>query len=113
MLFRSEISTEANGWGARKQREYPQPTLAAPERADWRDWQHPQVGWGMVLPENETLSERERATAIDAPEPLRQLVEQRNHAPVFRYRAYLRNQALRRYAADGKARNVSISGELE
>lgn len=76
--------------------------LAAPKLADPRDWRHPDIGWGLVLPDNAALSHAERATADDAEEPLRRLVAARGNAPVFRYRAGTGDNYLCRYFADGR-----------
>ena len=85
-------------------------TLAPPPPADLRDWRHANVGWGLVLPENEALSEAERATAADAPEPIQNLVADRKPAPVLRYRADLTDGFLRRYYPDRKLQDLSVAG---
>jgi hypothetical protein len=104
------VDSNASSWGVKKQRETPKQLLTAEEPADLRIWQDQRVGWGLVLPENETISEQERAVAADAPEPIRTLVKTRNHAPIFRYRADLHNIKLRRYYPDGTARDIALTG---
>jgi hypothetical protein len=84
--------------------------LAAAEPVDLRDWQDERVGWGVVLPEDDTIPEKDRALALDAPEPISQLVAARNQAPVFRYRADLNHRFLRRYYVDHPPRDLAISG---
>src|SRR5262245_44135748 len=54
-----------------------------PTRGDERDWRDPRNGWGLVLPHRADLSPAQLATAADAPEPIQELVRQRN-ANVFR-----------------------------
>lgn len=55
------------------------PTPPAPEA--WRD---PRVGWGVILPATPGLGPSELATADDAPEPIRRLVQARG-GKVLRY----------------------------
>lgn len=106
----AKVDPQATNWGVTQQRETPKQFLAADEPEDLRLWQDEKVGWGLVLPENETISVEQRAVAADAPEPIRALVEDRNQAPVFRYRADLKNIMLRRYGSDGSVRDIAITG---
>jgi hypothetical protein len=101
------------GWKAWVAREGPPPwkPLAARE-ADARDWTHPEVGWGLVLPEGK-LPPARRATADDAPPPIRDLFAKRAArmgAPVLRYAPDLGNRFLRRYNANGKFEPLDING---
>ncbi len=50
------------------------------------DWRDPSVGWGIILADDPALTERERACAYDAPEPIRELLRCRPGATVLRYR---------------------------
>lgn len=80
--------------------------LAAPEDVDERDWTHPDVGWGLVLPDNDAIPLADRIAGADAPEPLRRLLKARSDkipggAPVLRWRRELQQGYLRRYYADG------------
>lgn len=85
-------SPVAGGW-RRWTLEHAPPTvrafLRAPPRADPRDWRDQRVGWGLVLPYNPALTPDEQATAIDAPEPIQELVRRRGTpsgpAPVLRH----------------------------
>jgi len=59
---------------------------ALPRPADWSD---PEVGWGLVLPDDPALSDAERATAVDAPDPVLHLAADRSggrEPVVLRYR---------------------------
>lgn len=105
----SALGEGALNWGVRKQRDTPRKPLAAEEPAPLWDWQRADVGWGIILPDNEDLTPSERATAQDAPEPIQALVAARGNAPVFRYRADLLNRKLRRYTADGSARDLDLT----
>lgn len=77
--------------------------MAPPVRADDRDWRHPEVGWGLVLHDDETVPDAVKARGEDAPEPLRRLLAARPGSPVLRWSALLGTRALRRYYADGTA----------
>jgi hypothetical protein len=65
--------------------------LKALPKADPRDWRDPRVGWGLVLPDNPALSLAELSSAVDAPEPIRTLLNSRGTngqpAPVLRYKS--------------------------
>jgi hypothetical protein len=103
------LGESAENWGVKAQRETPRKIMVAEEPAELWDWENPDVGWGIVLPENEDVSPAIRATAQDAPAPIQSLVEERGNAPVFRYRADLLNRKVRRYLADGSARDLDIT----
>jgi hypothetical protein len=79
-----------------------------PDPADWTD---PRVGWGVVLPENEAIGEKERASAVDAPEPIRRLLAARRGV-VLRYLQDSPNRftLIRRYYPDGAPQDISLSG---
>ena len=83
----------------------------AADDTDFRNWKDPEIGWGLLLPENEDLSEAERAVAADAPEPIRNLLAARPGSPVFRYRPGTDVAFLRRYYADDPKQDVSVFGE--
>ena len=72
---------------------------APPDLWNWRD---PRVGWGLILPDNDALSDADRARAVDAPAPIQELLSDRPDAPVFRYRPQSRYRwtMLKRYFAD-------------
>lgn len=106
---RAVLDEAARRWGLKARMEKVSPELAAGEPVDLRDWRHPQVGWGLVLPDDETLPPAARATAEDAPEPIRDLLAARAGAPVLRYRAETGARFLRRYYADGSAQDIAIS----
>jgi hypothetical protein len=76
---------------------------------DERRWDHPDIGWGLVLPDNETLSPSERATATDAPAAIQALLAARPGSPVLRWGPKHNNWYLRRYGTDGKTRDLDIA----
>jgi hypothetical protein len=72
----------ANRWALRLPFELEQ-YLMRPTPPRLADWREDDVGWGLVLPDRPELTEPQKARADDAPEPIRQLVKDRQ-APVFR-----------------------------
>lgn len=106
------VSKEARKWAVRLQAEKVPKALplAADEPADPREWQNEEVGWGLVLPENEQIPEAERAVAADAPAPIQELLASRPGSPVFRCRPELHYRSLRRYYADRPFQDIEVSG---
>jgi hypothetical protein len=70
-----------------------------------KDWQHPDVGWGLVLPDAPEIDRNALSRAEDAPEPIRTLLAARatrgtaagGLAPVLRYDPALPLGKFRRY----------------
>jgi hypothetical protein len=81
--------------------------LGPPLEVDERNWMHPDVGWGLILPDQDDLSPAERAKGYDAPEAIGRLLRKRPNAPVLRWRAELGQGYLRRYYEDGTAQDLS------
>lgn len=104
------LDASARKWGLKARMERVSRELAAPEPVDLRNWRHPQVGWGLVLPDDDALPVAARATADDAPEPISELLAARADAPVLRYRAETGARFVRRYYPDGSAQDIAISG---
>lgn len=86
-----------------------QPLLAPSVPADPRDWRHPDIGWGLVLPDDDTLALDAKVAGADAPEALRKLLAARPGSPVLRWAPKLQQNVLRRYYADGKVQDLSIA----
>ncbi len=103
------LDESSRKWGLKQRMEKVGKELAAAEPVDLRDWRHPNVGWGLVLPDDDTLSTAARATADDAPEAIRALLAARPGAPVLRYRAETGARFVRRYYADGSVQDIAIS----
>jgi hypothetical protein len=82
--------------------------LAGPP-ADPRNWGDKRVGWGLILPENENISEADRATGADAPPELRELLDKRGNAPVLRFQPKLRTHLVR-YYVDREREELDIAG---
>jgi hypothetical protein len=84
-------------------------TLAPPVPVPLEDWRHPEVGWGLVLPDDDNVPGPAKARGEDAPEPLRRLLAARKDAPVLRWSPQLQQLALRRYHEDGTAQDLLIA----
>jgi hypothetical protein len=104
-----ELSEYAPTWGLTRRVSTLRKTLL-PEKVDPANWRHPDVGWGLVLPDNDTIPRGDRARATDAPDPIRELLAARKGAPVLRYRPDLGTTYLRRYSDDGDPDDVPVSG---
>jgi hypothetical protein len=85
-------------------------TYMLPREVDERDWRDPEVGWGVVLPENEAVLDHARFPAGDAPPAIQELVASRGPAPVLRYRPDGMDGYLRRYDKKGGYKDFSLVG---
>jgi hypothetical protein len=102
------IGPEAEAWVLRTKPPEEKFELK-PEEPDDRDWRNPKVGWGLLLPERNGLSDEQLAIASDAPEPIQALLESRKKilcerggdVPIFRFRSGSPNETthLRNYAS--------------
>ena len=72
-------------WGVRNSLPRVGEELWGAKEPDLTCWRDPDVGWGLVLPDNPELGAADRACAIDAPEPICELLGDRPGSPVFRY----------------------------
>ena len=77
---------------------------------DLRDWKHPDVGWGLVVPDDPGQSGADKSCGLDLSEPLQALIKQRGNAPVLRWFPGLAEGRLRRYGSDGKPADLRLSG---
>jgi hypothetical protein len=75
--------------------------LPAAPPVDLRQWQDPSIGWGLVVPDNDSVSAADKALGKDAKEPFQRLLAARSAPPVLRYRQDGLGVSLRRYYADG------------
>jgi hypothetical protein len=99
-------------WGLRSELpQFPKYLFAdaPPNLMDWRD---DRVGWGLILPDDDELSSSDKARALDAPNPIRELLADRADAPVLRYRKDSPNRfgTLLRYLKDGTPVQPDIAG---
>jgi len=74
---------------------------------DARDWQSPDVGWGLVLRDDPRISVAARSTAADAPEPIQRLLQHRGGV-VLRWSPDLPASKIRRCYADGTAQDPHL-----
>lgn len=95
-------------WAVRKHLSGREGRLAPAPAIDPRQWNHPDIGWGLILPEKEGLAPADLATGADAPEAIRKLLADRADSPVLRYRPDLGSGHLRRYYADRPAQDLSV-----
>ena len=107
---RGEVSAGVDDWaiGSRGTLR-PNAALFADERddADWRD-----VGWGVVLADDDELDDDVKAAALDAPEPVRRLLAAREGSRVLRYRPDLGTAHFLLYEADGPRTIATIGGDV-
>jgi hypothetical protein len=98
-------------WGLRSALPQNPKRLFAKAPPDMTDWSSPLVGWGLVLPDNPDLAATEKANAVDAPEPIRELLSDRSEAPVFRYLKDSPNRfgTLIRHLKDGRSVQPDIA----
>jgi hypothetical protein len=96
-------------WGGRRNVGKMLQTLAPARNLD--NWMDPTVGWGVVLRDRDDMKPADKAQGLDAPRPIRDLLKHRGDAPVLRYRPDLGEGKLRRYGADGAARDLNPRGK--
>lgn len=105
----SALHALAKRWIGEEIRVEPKPQPLGRERmVSPADWTHPDVGWGLVLPDNPELSAAERATAIDAPEPIQRLLAHRQGV-VLRWSVDLPASKIRRYFEDGSVQDPHLA----
>lgn len=102
-----ELAPKARKWGAREGLPHPQQPLELGEPADPCDWEHDDVGYGVLLPDNDRPA-ASKAAGADAPEPVRELLRARPRTVVLRWRADLGGRFVRRYFADGTHQDPTI-----
>ena len=106
----SVLSPSWHGWNVRQQMQRIDRTLPFVDGPDPRNWRHPKIGWGVVLPDNENLSMKDRALPIELPEKVRTIIAGRNGV-VLRHRADLAPEKIARYYADdGRRQDFRVLG---
>ncbi|TDR39405.1 hypothetical protein DFR29_116106 [Tahibacter aquaticus] len=108
-------SREAMAWALRgaivRARELAPEAASAPA-LDLADWRSDRVGWGVVLPDRDGLSDADKAAAVDAPAAIRRLIAARGNAPVFRYKKeHARDGFLLRHFAHRAPARLRASGQ--
>jgi hypothetical protein len=109
-VAQGELDPEAATWGNRPGLPKPQQPLKFGPPADPKNWRDPNVGYGVLLPDNDDpkLSPAAKAIGEDAPEPVRTLLAARPETVVLRWRPELTTRFLRRYFPDGTAQDPTI-----
>jgi hypothetical protein len=110
LLPATPIASTWRQWAVARHQQIRAKLLAADEPVDLRDWWDERVGWGLVMCDNDTLSESDRAAGADVPEELRPLLEKRKGSPILRYRPETGGESLRRYYTDRSAQSIMLSG---
>ena len=95
-------------WGL-KEKAFRAAQWMAPPEVDERDWRHPDVGWGLVAADDDSIDIETKARGADLAEPLQTLLRNRPGSPVLRYRPELRVGYLRRYYDNGLVQDLSAS----
>ena len=105
-----DLKAEAAKWGARPGLPHSQQALAFQPPANPKDWSHPDVGYGILLPDSDDpyLSPAAKAAGEDAPPPVRALLAARPETVVLRWLPGLKSRFLRRYFADGTNQDPAI-----
>ena len=104
----STLDDDASSWGLRGDMLREQKLLAPGGPVDPSDWRHPDVGWGVVMADDDAVSVADRAAGADAPAAVRRLLAARHGSPVLRYRPELGTDRLMRYGSDGSKQPPEI-----
>ncbi|GAA2515857.1 hypothetical protein [Pilimelia columellifera] len=102
------LAADAVRWGARAGLPRSQQALPIAPLVDEADWAHPDVGYGVLLPDRDDVDPVVRAAGGDAPEPVRRLIAGRPGTVALRWRPDLPSHLLRRYLPDGRAQDPVI-----
>lgn len=104
-----QLDADAERWGSRGNSvPHSQASLPMTAEADPRDWSHPDVGYGVLLRDDPALDPATKATAADAPEPIRTLVDARPGTVILRWCAKQKDRFLRRYYPDRPEQDRAI-----
>jgi hypothetical protein len=101
------LAPRARKWGAREGLPHSQRPLDLGELANPCDWSKDDVGYGVLLPDNDRPPDT-KAAGVDAPQPVRDLLDARPGTVVLRWRADLGGRFIRRYFADGTHQDPTI-----
>jgi hypothetical protein len=103
-----ELIPHPGGWAARGRLPGADKFMLPEAPPKLEDWRESRVGWGVVLPDDDTIPEEDRAAGTDAPEPIRRLLRERAGSPVLRFRPES-SSYVRRYYTDKKPRDLAIA----
>ncbi|TPQ22489.1 hypothetical protein [Streptomyces sporangiiformans] len=105
------LDDQAAKWGARRQGlPHPQAPLPFQPPVDLARWDHPDVGYGILLPDSDEsgLSCAAKAAGEDAPEAVRALIAARPGSVILRWRPELKDRFVRRYFPDGSSQDPTV-----
>jgi hypothetical protein len=106
----SALSRDWDSWATRQLMQPRKKLLDFADAPDPRDWRNPKVGWGVVLPEDERLSEKDRALPTGLPDAVCKTIRDRDGV-ILRYRADIAPEKIARYyAADGRRQDCHLVG---
>lgn len=103
------LSSNWQGWATKKQLVREGRKLNFAEGPDPRNWKHPRVGWGVLLPEDENLLLEQRAQPLGLPPRVQEIIHERNGV-VLRYRSDIAPEKIARYYPDGSRQDFRIKG---
>jgi hypothetical protein len=103
-----ELAPDWRGWALETLAPGPPGYLRPPAVPNYQDWTDPEVGWGLVVPDDADIPDAGKAAGVDLPGPLKSLLTLR-HGVVLRYRPENALDYLRRYTADGRCYDVRLA----
>ena len=106
------VAPDAKRWPLRNAPPTIRTFLKPPIPVDVRDWKNSEVGWGVVAAEPPGITEDQKKTSSDLPEPIQALIKDRGDAPVFRYRSGW-NQRFRLLRSYSRGIDVAIGQSPE
>lgn len=101
------LADDADRWGSRGTLPDSQRPLDMGEVVDDRQWEHDEVGYGVLLPESDAPP-RDKAQGLDAPAVVRELLAARPNTVMLRWDPALGGRFLRRYFPDGSTQLPTI-----
>ena len=105
---RGALAEQASHWGARRGLPAARAPLPFGAPVDPVRWDHPDVGYGILLPDDDAVPATARAAGEDAPEPVRRVLRARPGTVLLRWSPALGDTRVRRYTPDGRSQDVLI-----
>ncbi len=96
------------GWALSGLPKGPPGYLRPSKIPSYEDCTSSEVGWGLVVADNDDMTIRDKADGADLPDPLRSLLEHR-HGIILRHRPENSLDYLRRYTSSGNEYDVKIA----
>lgn len=105
---RGELADDAKNWGAKRGLPASRQALPFGPPADPTNWAHEDVGYGVLLLDDDTVDAKDKAAGADAPAPVRNLLAKRPGTVLLRWSRNLKDLWVRRYYPDGTFQDVLI-----